>query len=187
VHDPRCFFSCTLGTTRSYCLLPYNIARERPTMDDTSRTTLAPQTRDITGRTFGLWTVRAFAHSRNERAYWHTVCKCGTERIMEGSVLRRGVSVGCGCPETKAARVTYPRAKPIPVRVGTPPSQSRRDRPARRVYDTAGEWTNKHDEDITPVRFGFVDALCAAGACALVALPIVLAKVVPMVTGRMRA
>ena len=48
---------------------------------------------DISGQTFGRWTVL-------ERAYgatWRCRCECGTERVVTGSSLKLGTSPSCGC------------------------------------------------------------------------------------------
>lgn len=52
---------------------------------------------DITGKTFGKWKVIEFAGIISRAAYWLCKCECGTERIVNGKNLRRGVSKDCGC------------------------------------------------------------------------------------------
>jgi hypothetical protein len=53
---------------------------------------------DITGQMFGRLAVIGF-HSTDlaRQARWLCRCNCGTERIVLGSNLRRGLTVSCGC------------------------------------------------------------------------------------------
>lgn len=59
---------------------------------------------DITGQTFGRWTVLEFGHweedkKGNNHAFWLCQCSCDKKTIREvnGSSLRRGKSKSCGC------------------------------------------------------------------------------------------
>nr|DAP96422.1 MAG TPA: Acetone carboxylase alpha subunit [Caudoviricetes sp.] len=53
---------------------------------------------DLTGQTFGRWTVlRAAEPGKTGRARWVCRCACGRERIVTADNLRRGVSTSCGC------------------------------------------------------------------------------------------
>ena len=60
---------------------------------------------DLTGQTFGLWTVLKDA---GQDKYGHDQylcrCACGTERVVIGPVLRRGTSASCGCYRGKRAK-----------------------------------------------------------------------------------
>ena len=50
---------------------------------------------DLTGKTFGYWTV---LYRSESKAYsWHCRCICGKERDVETSSLKRGISKSCGC------------------------------------------------------------------------------------------
>lgn len=52
---------------------------------------------DLTGRSFGLWTVVASAGSdKYGRKRWLCRCSCGKERIVSGHNLISGKSVSCG-------------------------------------------------------------------------------------------
>ena len=51
---------------------------------------------DLTGRTFGGWTVRKYAGADNG-AFWHCLCVCGKEQKLETYVLLGGHSESCGC------------------------------------------------------------------------------------------
>lgn len=48
---------------------------------------------DLTGRTFGRWTVLSHAGQKN----WRCRCDCGTEKEVDGLSLRDGRSKSCGC------------------------------------------------------------------------------------------
>lgn len=53
---------------------------------------------DLTGRTFGRWTVLGRAPAPNRRAksvYWYCRCACGTESRIHGGSLREGRSTRC--------------------------------------------------------------------------------------------
>lgn len=52
---------------------------------------------DLTGQTFGLWTVIAPAENDHAgRTRYLCRCSCGKERIVNASNLRRGLSTSCG-------------------------------------------------------------------------------------------
>ena len=52
---------------------------------------------DISGKTFGRWSVVELSERRNHGAYWLCKCQCGTKRIVRARSLRRGISRSCGC------------------------------------------------------------------------------------------
>ncbi len=57
-----------------------------------------PKAIDLTGQTFGRWTVLTRAGStKNGRAAWLCRCVCGTEKIVAAGCLRDGKSKSCGC------------------------------------------------------------------------------------------
>jgi hypothetical protein len=54
--------------------------------------------KDLTGKTFGKWTVNARAESYwNNASRWHCTCECGTKKIVFGAMLESGQSTSCGC------------------------------------------------------------------------------------------
>ena len=58
---------------------------------------------DITGRTFGRWTVLKLHPKRmNGQTRWVCRCECGTTRIVVGGTLRHGSSRSCGCATVEA-------------------------------------------------------------------------------------
>lgn len=63
-----------------------------------------PRKIDLTGKTFGRWTVLyECPERRNSNIYWHCKCECGTERDVRGGDLKNGASVSCGCLQKEKA------------------------------------------------------------------------------------
>jgi hypothetical protein len=52
---------------------------------------------DLTGQRIGYWTVLSRAHNKGNHAQWLCRCKCGTEKVVVGIVLRDKRSQSCGC------------------------------------------------------------------------------------------
>jgi hypothetical protein len=53
---------------------------------------------DLTGKTFGrLIVIERVGIDQNKRPLWMCRCKCGNEKIINGSSLRNGDTVSCGC------------------------------------------------------------------------------------------
>lgn len=65
-----------------------------------------PMLIDLTGRTFGRWTVvsRSIAKPRG-RTTWTSRCECGVVRDVEGYTLRNGLSTSCGCYRSEVCAV----------------------------------------------------------------------------------
>jgi hypothetical protein len=67
---------------------------------------------NITGKQFGYWRVLAIhpervRHGRARRAVsvlWLCRCVCGSERVVFGTNLRRGLSTSCGCRSREKTR-----------------------------------------------------------------------------------
>ena len=53
---------------------------------------------DLSGKTFGLWTVLYKTNQRDASGNikWHCRCKCGIERDVSSNSLRNGLSLSCG-------------------------------------------------------------------------------------------
>ena len=66
-------------------------------MADSQLTKTVFRGEDLTGRTFGMWTVISFDCHKGKRptAYWLCRCTCGREKSVAGGSLRRGDSTGC--------------------------------------------------------------------------------------------
>ena len=58
---------------------------------------------DLTGKRFGRWVVLARTMDRGGYRYWYCECGCGSIGIIEGSSLRRGASLSCGCHQKEVA------------------------------------------------------------------------------------
>ena len=53
---------------------------------------------DMTGKRYGMLTVIRYAgHNKNGNRVWECKCDCGTIKMIEGSPLRKGITVSCGC------------------------------------------------------------------------------------------
>lgn len=52
---------------------------------------------DLTGRTFGKWTVLGRGKKKRRIQYWRCRCECGTQRDVVCSSLNTGISASCGC------------------------------------------------------------------------------------------
>jgi HNH endonuclease len=59
---------------------------------------------DLTGKTFGRWTVLSRAENHGYQAYWNCRCECGTEKSVCATALRTGGSKSCGCLRDECAR-----------------------------------------------------------------------------------
>lgn len=51
---------------------------------------------DLTGRTFGMYSVVSRADNINKRVHWNCVCECGVERVVISCNLTSGKSKSCG-------------------------------------------------------------------------------------------
>ena len=56
---------------------------------------------DLTGKTYGNWTVMHFIERKNNVYYWMCRCLCGnTKKAVTGNSLKNGTSKSCGkCPK----------------------------------------------------------------------------------------
>jgi len=52
---------------------------------------------DLSGKRFGRWLVVSLYGPINGSTMWDCICDCGTEKMVNGSSLRKGVSFSCGC------------------------------------------------------------------------------------------
>ena len=50
---------------------------------------------DLSGKSFGRWTVLEGAEERSSGLYWLCECECGTIKEVRGASLSRGESTGC--------------------------------------------------------------------------------------------
>ena len=76
------------------------------------RSDLKRSTDDMLGREFGYWTVVAPAEPYKNRAKRYLCrCRCGTEKIIVASVLKRGITTSCGCRRAELMRTNNPMKK----------------------------------------------------------------------------
>lgn len=52
---------------------------------------------DLSGQTFGRWTVLSRASRSGKKTMWNCRCSCGTERAVDGWLMKSGGSKSCGC------------------------------------------------------------------------------------------
>lgn len=68
-----------------------------------AKATICRKHHDLTGKTFGRLTVRAFDHrSAHGALYWRCRCVCGNEKSVRSSQLTGGKCRSCGCLITEA-------------------------------------------------------------------------------------
>jgi hypothetical protein len=59
---------------------------------------------NLIGRRFGYLMVKDRAKSRTTRTFWLCICDCGKEIEINGSYLKSGNTVSCGCYRKKWSR-----------------------------------------------------------------------------------
>ena len=52
---------------------------------------------DLTGKTFGDWTVLDYAGHKGRDIVYHCRCSCGKEKLVRRKYLLHGKSKSCGC------------------------------------------------------------------------------------------
>ena len=57
---------------------------------------------ELTGQRFGRLTVVGFSHvliykGENKNSVWLCLCACGKEVEVRGTLLKRGMTLSCGC------------------------------------------------------------------------------------------
>ena len=62
---------------------------------------------DLTGRTFGRWTVLFRATPKGKPARWRCRCVCGVEKDVLGGHLRGGLANSCGCGERERRSTSH--------------------------------------------------------------------------------
>ncbi len=65
---------------------------------------LEKHNKDLTGKTFGHWTVINYECTKDSHSYWQCQCKCGTVKLVNGPRLRQGRSTSCGCLRAERCR-----------------------------------------------------------------------------------
>ena len=76
------------------------------------RSELMSSTDDMLGREFGYWTVIAPADPYKNRSKRYLCrCRCGKEKIIVASDLKRGLTTSCGCRRAELMRTNNPNKK----------------------------------------------------------------------------
>lgn len=60
---------------------------------------------DLTNQQFGRLLVKNFSQRTKYATLWNCVCACGNSFIANGSSLRRGYTMSCGCLRVDQARI----------------------------------------------------------------------------------
>lgn len=63
-----------------------------------------PVSIDITGKTFGRWTVLRMSSRNGRRRHWECICTCGAVKAVNQDNLTRGLSKSCGCLNSELRR-----------------------------------------------------------------------------------
>ena len=56
-----------------------------------------PRFMDLTGHTYGRWTVISYDGKKGVTQQWDCRCECGIKRVVSGCSLKGGGSKSCGC------------------------------------------------------------------------------------------
>lgn len=60
---------------------------------------------DMVGNVYGKLTVLEFSGSDRGKRYYRCQCSCGTVKIIDGSSMRQGKTVSCGCQFVERMRI----------------------------------------------------------------------------------
>lgn len=74
---------------------------------------------DITGKTFGILKVHAYAGILKGKSYWSCKCECGRVILVENSNLKSGHNTNCGCiaRDAKLKRSQHGKSKTREYRI----------------------------------------------------------------------
>jgi len=64
---------------------------------------------DLTGQTYGRFTVISFAGHRGDKRIWNVKCSCGKDTVVLGEGLRSGNTTSCGCKRSEGLVVRNKR------------------------------------------------------------------------------
>jgi len=64
---------------------------------------------DLTGKTFGRWTVLSIAPKKSRARKYLCRCACGSEKLVTGSTLSNGTSQSCGCLQLEITKQSNTR------------------------------------------------------------------------------
>lgn len=114
---------------------------------------------DLTGQTFGKWTVLKKDISNNKHILWKCRCSCGTERLIDGYALRKGLTHSCGCSKDKRTKTRLYR-----IWIGILDRTTHSNRPRACDYIDRGiticdEWKNWETFKDWAIKNGYTDTL----------------------------
>jgi hypothetical protein len=116
------------------------MSEQNPTITFSSHPT-DPRFIDLTGRIFGHWKVLGYAGKIPATTQWFCECVCKSIRKVNGTSLRRGQSLSCGCKARRRKRFvhgeTYGRKK-TPEYLAYGQAKARCENPARKEYARYG-------------------------------------------------
>lgn len=58
---------------------------------------------NLIGKKFNRLTVISFNSVINNKSMWNVICECGTEKVVSGTTLIRGLTKSCGCFQREKA------------------------------------------------------------------------------------
>ena len=102
--------------------------------------------KDITGKSFGRWTVISRAENNaHKQSMWNCLCICGNASIVAGLALRKGASKSCGCLSIELATERVFRHGMY----GTPPYSSWQNAKDRTTNPKNPNWADYGGRGIT--------------------------------------
>lgn len=117
-------------------------------MTNANITTCPARVNDLTGKTFGRWTVLGFTHTAQGYSFWLCRCVCGNEKSIRRNCLTAGHSASCGCLQKETAtlaRRTHGKSSSKEYKcwegiIQRCTSKTRSDRYAKRGIDVCNRW-----------------------------------------------
>lgn len=101
----------------------------------------------LIGRRFQRWIVIASAGPKSQKTYWICRCECGTEKLVNGTSLMRGLSTSCGCRRAEvSANSMRMTAK---ANIGKPSNNRRHGEALNRTPEYA-TWLSMHERCRSP-------------------------------------
>lgn len=67
--------------------------------------------KDMVGKRFGKLTCIEYVDVKNGHARWKVLCDCGTIKVVEGSEMRRGSTISCGCVKRERLKLGPEKVK----------------------------------------------------------------------------
>ena len=61
----------------------------------------------MVGNRFGNLLVIDRNYTKDKRTKWNCVCDCGNKTIVEGYILRKGLTISCGCKRGRKGSLNH--------------------------------------------------------------------------------